>query len=153
LEEQEKQQRVLYHAEHTECLTYFEITGDFDPDQITSYLRIAPERVRRIGDERQNGRSTEKAAWRFGSVAETDTDTDKQMMETIRPLLGKAGLLRQLKLQYDARLVLNVVPIVRYDEPVPTLSPSLAVMRFCMETGTEIKINLYVSCPDEMTSS
>ena len=85
------------------------------------------------------------------SVTGTGTDIDLQMKETIRVLLPKAGLLRQIKLQYDAKLLLSVVPIVRYDEPAPALAPSLAVMRFCMETGTEMVIDLYVSCPDELT--
>ena len=151
MEEQEQLRRVLYHAEHAECLTYFSIEGKFDPDQITSYLRIAPEQVRRIGDRRANGEPAKTALWRFGSVTGTGTAIDRQMKETIRVLLPKAGLLRQIKLQYDAKLLLSVVPIVRYDEPAPALAPSLAVMRFCMETGTEMVIDLYVSCPDELT--
>ncbi len=148
---EEQLKRVLYHTEHTECLTYFEISGKFDPDQITAYLRIAPERVRRIGDPRPNGKTAETAGWRFGSITDRGTDTAKQMMETVQPLLAKEALLRQIKLQYDARLVLCVVPLVRYDEPVPELAPSLAVMRFCLETGTELIIDLYVSCPDHLT--
>ena len=149
MEEQVK--RVLYHTEHTECLTYFEISGKFDPDRITAYLRIAPERVRRIGDPRPNGKTAETASWRFGSITDRSTDTAKQMMETVQPLLAKEALLRQIKLQYDAKLMLCVVPLVRYDEPVPALAPSLSVMRFCLETGTELVINLYVSCPDHLT--
>ena len=66
---------------------------------------------------------------------------------------AQADLLRKIKLTYDARLWLIVVPLVRFDEPVPMLAPSLAVMRFCMETGTEIDIDLYVGCPDEMTGN
>jgi hypothetical protein len=150
---EERLKRVLYHAEHAECLTYFEIEGKFDPDSITAYLRIAPERVRRIGDLRANGQPSKTASWRFGSVSGRETDTAAQMMETIRPLLAKEALLRQIKLQYDASLVLCVVPIVRYDESTPELAPSLAVMRFCLETGTELVIDLYVSCPDDLTAT
>ena len=152
MEEQEQLRRVLYHAEHAECLTYFSIEGKFDPDQITAYLRIALEQVRRIGDRRPNGEPAKTALWRFGSVSGRSTDIDGQMKETIRNLLPKEGLLRQIKLQYNASLVLTVVPIVRYDEPVPSLAPSLAVMRFCLETGTELSIDLYVSCPDDLTA-
>ncbi len=152
MEEQEQLRRVLYHAEHAECLTYFTIEGKFDPDQITTYLRTAPEQVRRIGDSRPNGEPAKTALWRFGSVSGTGTDIDMQMKETIRALIPKEGLLRQIKLQYNASLVLTVVPIVRYDEPAPALAPSLAVMRFCLETGTELVINLYVSCPDDLAA-
>lgn len=146
----EEMKRVYYHAEHTECMTYFQITGKFDPDEITAFLRLQPERVRRIGDVRPNGIEYEEATWRFGTYTSSFLNVSRQMMQTIEPLLPKAGLLRHIKLTYDARLLLEVVPVVRYDEPTPMLAPSLAVMRFCMETGTEIDIDLYVSCPDEM---
>ena len=148
---EEQLQRVYYHTEHTECLTYFEIIGKFDPDQITAFLRVVPERVRRIGDKLPNGTTREFASWRFGSISSDDPDISAQMMQTIKPLLAKEDLLRRIKLQYDAKLTLEIVPIVRYDEPAPCLAPSLSVMRFCLETGTEIDIDLYVSCPDDLT--
>ena len=143
-------QRVYYHAERTECMTYFTITGKFDPDEISKFMRLAPESVRRIGDVRANGVPYDLAQWRFGTVKSHRLDTANQMMQTIDPLLTKADLLRKIKLTYDAQLLLVVVPLVRYDEPTPMLAPSPAVMRFCMETGTEINIDLYVACPDEM---
>ena len=145
--------RVYYHTEHTECMTYFRITGNFDPDVITEYLRLVPEQIHRVGELRPNGTSYGEAVWRFGTVKSERLDTANQMMQTIDPLLTKADLLRKIKLTYVALLWLIVVPLVRYDEPVPMLAPSLAVMRFCMETGTEIDIDLYVGCPDEMTGS
>ncbi len=146
-------QRVYYHTERTECMTYFQITGNFDPDTITQYLRLTPESVKRIGDMRRNGITYDYAVWRFGTVKSHRLDTANQMMQTVEPLLTKADLLRKIKLTYDARLVLVVVPLVRYDEPTPLLAPSLAVMRFCVETGTEINIDLYVGCPDDMLSN
>ncbi len=146
-------QRVYYHAEQTQCMTYYRIAGNFDPDDITKYLRLAPESVRRIGDVRSNGVPYDYASWRFGTVKSHRLDTANQMMQTIDELITKADLLRKIKLTYDASLTLVVVPLVRYDEPTPMLAPSPAVMRFCMETGTEIDIDLYVACPDEMTGT
>lgn len=145
--------RVYYHAEQTECMTYFRIVGKFDPDLITNYLRLVPEQIHRIGDARKNGTTYDTASWRFGTVVSHRLDTANQMMQTIEPLLTKTDLLRKIKLIYDARLLLEVVPLVRFDEPAPMLAPSLAVMRFCVETGTEIDIDLYVGCPDEMTGN
>ena len=147
----EGMKRVYYHTEHTECMTYFQITGKFDPDAISAYLRLVPERTQSIGDVKLNGTTYDYALWRFGTVKSTRLDIANQMMQTIDPLLTKADLLRKIKLTYDAQLLLQVVPLVRYDEPAPMLAPSMAVMRFCMETGTEIDIDLYVGCPDEMT--
>lgn len=148
--EQEEMQRVLYHTEHNACMTYFSIRGKFNPDEITAYLRVAPEQVRRIGEPLPNGKKRDIAYWRFGTVVGTDCDINKQMLETIKALLPKEDLLRKIKLTYDAALTLEVVPIVRYDEPTPCLAPSLAVMRFCLETGTELDIDLYVGCPDDL---
>lgn len=144
--------QVYYHAEHNECLTYFTITGKFNPDDITRELRVLPESVRRMGEPRRNGTVSETAVWRFGTCTGLHPDISLQMMRTIRPLLPKSDLLRKIKLIYDAKLTLTVVPLVRYDEPAPKLAPSLAVMRFCLETGTELDIDLYVSCPDEIAS-
>lgn len=145
--------RVYYHAEHNECLTYFMITGQFDPDEITRQLRMLPESVRRIGEPCRSGEKSGHAIWRFGTQTGTSPDIARQMMRTIKPLLPKADILRKIKLIYDARLVLEVVPLVRYDERAPMLAPSLAVMRFCIETGTELDIDLYVSCPDEVADA
>lgn len=145
--------RVYYHAERTQCMTYFRITGNFDPDDITKHLRLVPESVQRIGDVRRNGVPYDCASWRYGTVKSHRLDTANQMMQTIDDLLTKADLLRKIKLTYDAKLWLIVVPLVRYDEPTPMLAPSPAVMRFCMETGTEIDIDLYVACPDDMTGT
>ena len=149
----ENLQRVYYHAEETQCMTYFRIVGDFDPDLITRYLRLVPEQVRRIGELRPNGSPCTEASWRFGTVKSHRLDTANQMMQTIEPLLTKADLLRKIKLTYDAKLWLQVVPLVRWDEPAPMLAPSLAVMRFCVETGTEIDVDLYVGCPDDMVGN
>ena len=137
----------------TNCYTYFRIVGDFDPDLITRYLRLVPEQVRRIGELRPNGSPYTEASWRFGTVKSHRLDTANQMMQTIEPLLTKADLLRKIKLTYDAKLWLQVVPLVRWDEPAPMLAPSLAVMRFCVETGTEIDVDLYVGCPDDMVGN
>ncbi|MBR4201792.1 MAG: DUF4279 domain-containing protein [Oscillospiraceae bacterium] len=153
MEYPENMQRVYYHAEETQCMTYFRIVGDFDPDLITRYLRLVPEQVHRIGEARPNGTTYTEASWRFGTVKSHRLDTANQMMQTIEPLLTKADLLRKIKLTYDAKLWLQVVPLVRWDEPAPMLAPSLAVMRFCVETGTEIDVDLYVGCPDDMVNN
>lgn len=151
MNEPEELSRVYYHSEHTECMTYFMIRGNFDPDEITAYLRVVPEQVQRIGDPiGKSGRKRQAALWRYGTVVSNDWDVDKMMKETIRALLPKEDLLRKIKLTYDAALTLEVVPLVRYDEQPPCLAPSLAVMRFCLETGTEMDIDLYVCCPDDM---
>lgn len=153
MNEERKPKRVYYHTPHTSCLTYFEIRGEFDPDRATEMLRLAPERIRRIGDRRPGGKVQETALWRYGSCIEYEHDAAKQMQMTIAALVPKADLLRKIRLTNRVSMTLRVVPMVRYDEPPPDLAPSMQVMRFCLETGTELKIDLYVSCPDDFTEN
>ena len=151
--EERKPKRVYYHTPRTGCLTYFEIRGEFDPDRVTELLRLAPERIRRIGDRSPRGKTQETALWRYGSCIEYEHDSAKQMQETIRALVPKADLLRKIRLTNRVTMTLRVVPMVRFDEPPPNPAPSMQVMRFCLETGTELKIDLYVSCPDDFTEN
>lgn len=45
------------------CYTYFRITGDFDPDEITKRLGMVPQEQWRIGDYRRNGTQFDFAHW------------------------------------------------------------------------------------------
>lgn len=58
---------------------------------------------------------------------------------------------RQVQLEggTDVYFGLVIIPTVRHDESTPTLSLSMEVMKWCVETGTSIDIDLYVSCPEE----
>ena len=140
LEKPEKLEKIYTYAEHTDCYTYFCIKGDFDPDVISERLGLAPEASHKIGDKRSNGTAYDFAAWQFGTCKEYDILVEHQMMKTIAPLLPKTA---------DVAFTLEIVPTVRFDEDVPCLAPSLEVMQFCCDTGTELDIDLYVSCPDD----
>ena len=141
---------IYFHCEHTTCRTYFRITGDFDPDRISEMLGLTPDKTWKIGDTRKGGVSQyEFASWRFGTCEEYDVIVENQMLNTIAPLLSKVDILREIKQQFDVHFTLEVVPKVRFDETTPCLAPSLQVMQFCCDTGTEIDIDLYVSCPDD----
>lgn len=142
-------ERMLFHSEHTDCYTYFKIVGDFDPDEITELLGIAPEKSWRKGGMRKNGTVYDFACWQTGACREYDFDVSVQMMKTLAPLLDKIDILNEIKKRYDADFVLETVPTVRFDESAPCLAPSLDVMRFCCATETSVDIDLYVSCPDE----
>lgn len=146
----ENLERLCSHAEHTNCYTYFCITGDFDPDTISEMLGLTPEKTWKIGDLRWHGKTRyEFASWQFGTCEEYDFETENQLMKTITPLLSKVDILREIKAKFDVEFCLYAVPTVRFDESTPTLSPSLEIMQFCCDTGTKFLIDLYVSCPDD----
>lgn len=127
------------------CYTYFCIKGNFEPDKITKLLELTPEKVWRIGDRRRNGLTYTFSFWQFGTCSEYDYEVDRQMMKTIAPLISKIPVLQKIKKQYDVVLVLEIVPTITPDESTPCLSPSMEVMKFCVDSGTEIDIDLYVN--------
>lgn len=141
---------IYSHCEHTSCYTYFRISGDFDPDTISELLGLTPDKSWKIGDTRKDGKSKyDFACWHFGTCKEYDVLVVNQMLKTITPLLSKVNILREIKEKFDVVFTLEVVPTVRFDESTPCLAPSIQVMQFCCDTGTEIDIDLYVSCPDD----
>lgn len=143
--------RVYVNAEHTNCYTYFSIVGKFNPNQITEILQLQPDKISRIGDKNTFGTYTyEEASWKFGKCEEYDGLVANQMLKTITPLLSKKEELKKIEKEFEVEFYLEVVPTVRYDESSPVLAPSMEVIKFCYETNTQIDIDLYVSCPDDM---
>ena len=142
-------EKIYTHSEHANCYTYFCIKGDFDPEAISEMLGLAPDDFHKIGDKRKNGTAYDFASWQFGICDHYDIMVENQMMKTIFPLITKTDILKEIKRRFDVSFTLEVVPTVCFDEPMPCLAPSLEVMRFCCDTGTEIDMDLYVSCPDE----
>ena len=142
--------RLIYKIDHTDCYTYFRITGDFDAELISNMLNLKPETSWNVGDLRKDGKSRyEFSACKFNTCSDYDIDVCNQMEKTIEPLLKKVEILKQIKTTYNVNYYLVVVPKVRYDEPSPCLAPSKQVMKFCVDTDTEIDIDLYVACPDD----
>ncbi|MDE6657864.1 MAG: DUF4279 domain-containing protein [Oscillospiraceae bacterium] len=143
-------EKIYYHVEHTNCYTYFRITGDFNPDIISELLCLMPEKFWKTGDTRKNGTKYNFACWQFGTCQEYDVLVENQMLKTLEPLFSKIDILKEIKNKFGVSFTLEVVPTVRFDEPTPCLAPPMKVMQFCCDTGTEIDIDLYISCPDEL---
>ncbi len=108
-------------------------------------LGLAPFYTHRMGDMGPGGKiKFDFDAWHFGKCERYEIAVENQMLATITPLLDKTEILRDIKQQYDVEFFLEVVPTVHRGESTPSLAPSLAVMKFCCEMGTEIDIDLYV---------
>lgn len=141
-------EKLYNNSAHTNCYTYFRITGNFNPDTITNLLCLTPEKSWKIGDTRKNGTQYDFASWQFGTCKEYDIIVENQMLKTIAPLISKMEILKEIKRKFDVNFTLEVVSTVRSDETTPCLAPSINIMQFCCDTGTEIDIDLYVSCPN-----
>ena len=126
------------------CYTYFRITGNFNPCEITEKLNLEPYESWNIGDKRKNGSPFDFASWHFGKSENYNIDLAQQMMETIKPLLDKIDVLNQIHNEYDVSFCLEVVPYLHLNNCTPSLAPSLEIMDFCTATRTEIDIDLYV---------
>lgn len=127
-----------------DCYTSFQITGQFDPDEITKQLGLTPDRTWRIGDLRRDGSQYDFALWEIGKCTAYDVEVENQMRQTIAPLLDKIPLLAKIRAAYDVTFCLSVVPTVYTDDVTPCLAPSLDVIDFLHATRTEMDIDLYV---------
>ena len=126
------------------CITYFSITGDFDPDMVTSLLQIKPECSWKIGDLRANGTRYDFSAWHGPTCREYDWETGNQMRKAIAPFVAKTALLNRLLSERSVMFTLEVVPELVTSESTPALAPPLDVIDFCHATRTRIDIDLYL---------
>lgn len=126
------------------CRTYFRITGNFDPDSISSILQLEPENQWKIGDYRRNGTQYDFASWKFGTCSEYDVETENQMRKTIAPLFDKVELLQRIHSELDVAFSLVVVPELYVGETNPCLALTMDIIDFCHETRTEIDIDMYL---------
>lgn len=132
------------------CYTYFAITGDFDPDEITRRLALKLDKSWKTGDRRRDGVTTYTfSAWYFGRCDAYDVITENQMRKTIADLLDKIDELNKIREEYDVVFELRAVPEIYVGDANPALGPSLDVIDFCSATRTGIDIDMYVYGEDE----
>ena len=131
------------------CYTYFKITGDFDPDEVTHLLSLQPTKTWKTGDLRKNGTKYDFALWEIGRCKEYDVFVENQMRKTIAPLLDKINLLNLIHHNNNVVFVLEIVPTIYVGEQNPCLAPPLDVIDFCYATRTEIDIDMHVYGIDE----
>ena len=131
------------------CITYFKITGDFDPNVISARLGLTPTKSWKIGDSRRNGTKFDFSLWEYGRCEEYDVFVENQMRKTISDLLDKTEILDQIREEFDASFCLQIVPHIYEEDNTPCLAPPLDIIDFCHATRTEIDIDLYVYIEEE----
>ena len=144
-------ERIKYYTKHTKCKTYFTITGSFNVDDVTSILNLKPYESWNINDSRKTGAGNYTfSRWSYGLCEDYNVETYKMMEETLQDLFDKKEELQRIKDEFeDIYFGLVVVPTVKDDESVPTLSPSMEIMKWCAETETNIDYDLYVSTSEK----
>ena len=126
------------------CYTYFQISGNFDPVEISKILELKPDKITRIGELIDGRRRRKAATWEFGRCDEYNVAIENQMRTTIAPLLDKIPLLNKIREEYGVKFWISIVPTLYVGEFAPVLAPPLDVIDFCHETRTEIDIDLYL---------
>ena len=126
------------------CYTYFKIVGNFNPDDVSKLLNLAPEKTWKIGDLRRNGTKYDFALWEIGRCEEYDIDVSNQMRKSIAALQDKIPILNHIRQEYDVSFFLEIVPTIYVDDITPAISPSLDIIDFCHATRTEIDIDMYI---------
>ena len=145
---------ILVYGQPTRnrCRTYFKITGDFDPDEVTALLGLQPDEKWKRGDlklkghasMRREGLTYASSAWLFGRCDEYDPYVETQMRRTIAPLLDKVDLLNRIREENNVEFWLVIVPEIHAGDTNPCLAPTLDVIDFCHATRTQIDIDMYV---------
>jgi len=136
--------------EENRCYTYFKITGNFDPADITATLSLSPSKQWNIGDSRKGGTKYDFALWEYGRCNNYDVFVENQMMRTIEKLVPKIKELKAIKRNYDVTFTLEIVPTIYVGKQNPCLAPSRPVIEFCYHTKTDIDIDLYIYDSDEV---
>lgn len=89
------------------CYTYFQIVGDFEPDEITRRLGLQPYEVRPRGLHPRLGTPV-LTFWHFGRCSEYSPYVEEQMRQTIAPPLDVIDFCHATRTQIDIDLYMGV---------------------------------------------
>lgn len=131
--------------DRTNCKTYFLITGDFHPDEISAILKIDRTGGHSIGENKRYGSGVfDWAGWEYGTDYVDTLYADEQADSVVNQLLHKVDELLLIRERYRCRFILMQVPKVE-EGLTPAMGFSKKVIDFCSRTKTEIQIDLYVN--------
>jgi len=125
--EQEKQQK-------TKCYTYFSLSGKFEPKEITALIGLEPYHEKKGESESE---------WRYGYNDRYEPIIADMFARTIKDLIPKVSIISDIVSVFHAKAYLVAVVEIYTDEVTPALAPSLEVMKFCVDSRTEVDIDLY----------
>ncbi|MDH6366491.1 MULTISPECIES: DUF4279 domain-containing protein [unclassified Breznakia] len=136
--------------ETNQCYTYFSICGDFNPDTITDILQLEPSKRRDRNELRKDGHPFGFSLWEYGRVNEYNINNEDQLLTTIKDLIPKTDILKEIHEKYDVTLYLEIVPILYPDEITPSFTLGKEIIDFCHITGTCIDMDLYINEKDKI---
>lgn len=127
----------------TECKTYFEITGNFDVEEITNIIGIKNTSGHAIGDRKNSNGNFMRASWIYGTEYEETLESSKQVNKVITPLLSKIKELNYIYENYNCTFVLEQVQNI-YNNEKPGIFYDNRVIDFCAQTKTVIDVDIYI---------
>ncbi len=131
-----------------EVKTYFKITGDFNPDEVTEKLGIVPDEHWKKGDVRYKLKDKvslyEFSMWKTGlSKTTNEYYVENQMLKTVAALKTKTDVLNKIKEDNDVKFTLQVVPEFYSKKEKPVFALGNEIIDFCSLTHTEIDYDYY----------
>ena len=102
-------------------MTYFYISGVFDPEEITQLLGLEPTDYWSVGD------INDEAYWAFGENDKYDPYVFNMVKQSIAPLLDKKDILKEIHDKYQVRMFIEIVATMDKEEVLPCFSPDLGI--------------------------
>lgn len=127
----------------TNSYSYFAIKGDFDPELVTSTLKINPTNSWKAGDLRKDGSKHTFSLWETGRCDIRTLDAEEQCLHTIKDLRNKVKILLDIKKKLDLDFVLEIVPHI-FNGNSPSIGFHREIIEFCYLTDTYIDVDMYI---------
>ena len=126
------------------CYTYFNVSGEFDPEDVSAALGLEPFRAWKSSDLRRDGKPYGFSNASFCRCDEYDFDINVMLRKTLAKLTDTIEILNALRERTDATFELRAVPSVYVNESTPALGLDLDIIDFCHATRTSVDIDMYV---------
>lgn len=130
-----------------QCLVYFTLKGDFDPNEVTQFLGIEPTGILIKGSRNSNPCYPPISSWEFSSgyIESEILDIYDIASKVINPLTPHADKLKEVMNKFKIEGVLQVALWISSDEEVsnPAIGFDAEVVRFLAAVGASVDIDSY----------
>lgn len=131
--------------EKTKVMAYFCLFGDeFDPNHVTSILRIEPTNTAYKGDIINKKHRIKETSWTLGTDYEESLDVNHQLIKVVDMIRNKAKEINSIRIEHQLRIKFFIV--IRIEEgKTPALYFDSDFIEFVNMIHAEIDVDLYAN--------